>query len=189
MPAASERRPVSKNSQRTRRYNGPLQRAYGPEILQPIERKREDRRRLHELHAVASVIRGRQNGASPAAEPRPVERPRERRESRTRPSARSGDSGDDSESESARWLNGQRAASKQDNSRSLPLTDLAFAGKVSRPASPAPSTKATCKRCTSSLAGRRQERCRRTIAGTTFDIDIYVCGCGKRREIRREVRS
>jgi len=46
-------------------------------------------------------------------------------------------------------------------------------------------TTARCTRCGSSLANRRELVRWSTISRVRYEVHVYLCGCGKRREIRR----
>jgi hypothetical protein len=46
-----------------------------------------------------------------------------------------------------------------------------------------------CKRCGSSLAGRREAVRRDTTRGIRFVTEIFRCRCGRGRHIRREVAT
>jgi hypothetical protein len=42
-----------------------------------------------------------------------------------------------------------------------------------------------CAKCGSSLANRKEQTRWATIARARFEVHVYLCRCGKRREIRR----
>jgi hypothetical protein len=68
----------------------------------------------------------------------------------------------------------------------ISLDDTPFRG-VSRSFTRMQSARTTisCVRCSSSLANRRETTRWSTIGAVRFEVDIYRCRCGKRREIRR----
>jgi hypothetical protein len=46
-----------------------------------------------------------------------------------------------------------------------------------------------CRRCGSSLAGRREEVRRQTTAGIAYIVEIFRCRCGSGRRIKREAAA
>ena len=45
----------------------------------------------------------------------------------------------------------------------------------------------SCRRCGSSLAGRRERVRWRGTRGLRLEVEVFRCKCGRRREVRREV--
>jgi hypothetical protein len=54
------------------------------------------------------------------------------------------------------------------------VTDLRTAGRWPR-----------CRACRSSLAGRHESTAPRLIRGMTYTVEVFRCGCGRGREVRR----
>jgi hypothetical protein len=73
--------------------------------------------------------------------------------------------------------------------RRIDLNDTPFDG-VSRSVAHyrSPRSRVACRHCGSTLTGSRLERRRwSTVAGVTYELDVYRCGCGAGRHVRREV--
>jgi hypothetical protein len=68
--------------------------------------------------------------------------------------------------------------------RSLDLDDTPFNGRTSRPAG-STGMGPSCTRCGSALGGRLA----RTVRRPGVVIRTWVCGCGRRRVLRREVSA
>jgi hypothetical protein len=69
--------------------------------------------------------------------------------------------------------------------RSLDLQDMPFSGRTSRPGAQLGATTPDCSRCGTPLGGRKVGSVRK--AGML--VQTYVCGCGRRRLVRREVAT
>jgi len=68
------------------------------------------------------------------------------------------------------------------------LQDTPFGGNTSRPAlAPAAFGRwPQCPNCSSSLDGRHHEATKIIRrAGVTYSVDVYRCGCGRCRHVRR----
>jgi len=52
-----------------------------------------------------------------------------------------------------------------------------------------PHERLDCRRCGSSLAGRRQRVRWATAGTTTFQVELFRCRCGAGRHVRREVAA
>jgi hypothetical protein len=45
----------------------------------------------------------------------------------------------------------------------------------------------SCRRCGSSLAGRHEAVRWSTVRGVHYEVDVFRCGCGRGRHVRRAV--
>jgi hypothetical protein len=62
-----------------------------------------------------------------------------------------------------------------------------FLGRTSAPPWRRPHDPLECKRCGSSLAGRREAVGRDTTRGIRFVTEVFRCRCGRGRHVKREV--
>jgi hypothetical protein len=62
-----------------------------------------------------------------------------------------------------------------------------YFGRTSSPPWQRPYDALECRRCGSSLAGRREAVRRDTTRGIRFVTEIFRCRCGRGRHIKREV--
>jgi hypothetical protein len=68
---------------------------------------------------------------------------------------------------------------------SLDLHDTGYRGRTSRPAGSVGAFVPNCNRCGTPLGGRLAKTVR--TAGTV--TRVWVCGCGRRRKVRRAVSA
>jgi len=69
---------------------------------------------------------------------------------------------------------------------SIQLDDSPWGGRTSPPPWRRPYDPLDCKRCGSSLIGRREEvRCR-TTRGVAVVVEVFRCRCGRGRRIQRQ---
>lgn len=62
-----------------------------------------------------------------------------------------------------------------------------YAGRTSALPWRLPHDKLDCRRCGSSLHGRRQTVRWATLGGTTYEVESYRSRCGRGRHVRRQV--
>jgi hypothetical protein len=70
---------------------------------------------------------------------------------------------------------------------STTLDDTPFEGRTSALPWEGPRPTLECKRCGSSLAGRREAVRRDTSKGIRFVTEVFRCRCGRGRRITREL--
>jgi len=70
---------------------------------------------------------------------------------------------------------------------SIGVKDSPYHGSISRPWTDA-SIDVDCRSCGSSLTGRREAVRWSRIKGVEFEVEVYRCGCGRGRHVRRPVR-
>jgi hypothetical protein len=70
----------------------------------------------------------------------------------------------------------------------IELDATPFAGRTSRPATSV-ATNPNCKSCGSQLCGRRRDVRVTRRSGVVVKLELYVCGCGRGRHVRREVAA
>jgi hypothetical protein len=71
----------------------------------------------------------------------------------------------------------------------IDLQDTEYLGRTSAPPWTGPRPSLECKRCGSSLAGRREAVERQTTRGMCLVREIFRCRCGRGRWIDREVAT
>jgi hypothetical protein len=64
-----------------------------------------------------------------------------------------------------------------------------YAGRTSGLPWRLPHDRLDCRRCGSSLHGRRQRVRWATVGKATFQVEVFRCRCGAGRNIRREVAA
>ena len=71
----------------------------------------------------------------------------------------------------------------------IDLNDSPYLGTTASPPWGGPRHETSCRRCGSSLAGRREKLRRETSQGIRYVIETFRCGCGAARRIKREVAA
>ena len=71
----------------------------------------------------------------------------------------------------------------------ITLDSTPFQGRTSSLPWRLPHDPLECRRCGSSLAGRRQAVRNTTRRGTTYLVEVFRCRCGRGRHVRREVAT
>lgn len=64
-----------------------------------------------------------------------------------------------------------------------------FAGRTSTPPWRQPHDPLDCRRCGSSLHGRREAVRRDTTKGIRFITEVFRCRCGRGRHVKRELAA
>ena len=70
--------------------------------------------------------------------------------------------------------------------RRIDLQDTPYEGRISALPWEGPRPTLECKRCGSSLAGRREAVLKTTIRGACFVREVFRCRCGRGRRIDRQ---
>ena len=73
--------------------------------------------------------------------------------------------------------------------REVEIDGTDFQGRTSPRPWRLPTVPLECRQCGSSLAGRRQAVRWSTVGGVRFMVDVFRCGCGRGRQVRREVAA
>ena len=71
----------------------------------------------------------------------------------------------------------------------IALDDSPFTGRTSPAAWRLPRDQLECRRCGSSLHGRRHDVRWATVGRTTYQVEVFRCRCGAGRHVRREAAS
>ena len=69
----------------------------------------------------------------------------------------------------------------------IELNDSPYAGTVSRPPWGGPRYETECRRCGSTLAGRREQVRRETTRGIRYVTEVFRCRCGAGHRVTRQV--
>ena len=69
----------------------------------------------------------------------------------------------------------------------IALQDMPFEGRTSAVPWEGPRPSLECKRCGSTLAGRREALRRDSTKGIATVVEIFRCRCGRGRHVKREV--